>query len=222
MKAAPSKFLFDLDFAASENNPAEPTISDAEHAARVAEAEAAGYRNGFAAGEAQARAQAQAEVERRIAEALEAIGRGLSTLAGGLGAMETRLETEALGVAVEVARKLAPELIAREPMAEIEALATECFRQLVRAPHVAVRVNDGLYDAACEKLAALALTRGYDGRLVVLGEPQIAIGDCRIEWADGGITRDRPAIEAAIIEAVKRYVSARQPAGADPIGRRDG
>jgi flagellar assembly protein FliH len=218
MKAAPSKYLFDLDFArGADSKPAERTISDAEHAALLVEAEAAGYRNGFAAAEA----QAKAEIERRTAGALETIGHALFALEG-LPAVEARLEAEAIGVAVEVARKLAPELIAREPMAEIEAIATECFRQLVRAPHVAVRVNDVLYDVAREKLDALARARGYEGRLVVLGDPDIAMGDCRVEWADGGITRDRPAAEAAIGEAVKRYFSARQPAGADSIGRRDG
>jgi flagellar assembly protein FliH len=43
----------------------------------------------------------------------------------------------------------------------------------------------------------------------VLAEPDIAPGDCRIEWADGGINRDRGTAEAAIADAVGRYVSAR-------------
>jgi flagellar assembly protein FliH len=40
-----------------------------------------------------------------------------------------------------VARKLAPTLIAREPFAEILALASDCFRQLISAPHIVVRVG---------------------------------------------------------------------------------
>ena len=48
--------------------------------------------------------------------------------------------------------------------------------------------------------------QGFDGRLVVLAEPGLKAGDCRIEWADGGMTRDRDATEAAIGEAVARYV----------------
>ena len=67
---------------------------------------------------------------------------------GGLAAVEGRLEAEAVEVAVAVGRKLAPELIAREPFAEIAALATECFKQLVTAPHIVVRVNDALLAAA--------------------------------------------------------------------------
>jgi flagellar assembly protein FliH len=38
----------------------------------------------------------------------------------------------------------------------------------------------------------------------------LAPGDCRIEWADGGLTRDSAATAAAIGEAVARYVAARR------------
>jgi flagellar assembly protein FliH len=51
-----------------------------------------------------------------------------------MGAVEQRLESEAVELAVAVARKLAPELVSRQPFAEIAALATECFRQLTAAP----------------------------------------------------------------------------------------
>jgi flagellar assembly protein FliH len=41
---------------------------------------------------------------------------------------------------------------------------------------------------------------------VLLPEPGLAADDCRIEWADGGVTRERAAIEARINEAVARYL----------------
>jgi len=113
-------------------------------------------------------------------------------------------------VALAVARKLAPALIVREPLAEIGALAAECFTQLVATPHVVVRVNDTLYAQARERLDAIAQGHGFAGRLVVLADPAIAPADCRIEWADGGIVRDRSATEAVITEAVARYVAARR------------
>ena len=46
---------------------------------------------------------------------------------------------------------------------------------------------------------------------MVIAEPDIALGDCRIEWADGGVTRDSAKTEAAIAEMVRRYVTARAP-----------
>ena len=108
-----------------------------------------------------------------------------------------------------VGKKLAPELVAREPFAEIAALATDCFRHLVASPHVVVRVNDALHQTARERLDEMVRSRGLDSRLVVLAEADIRPGDCRIEWADGGIKRDSAAITAAVDEAVARYVAAR-------------
>ena len=209
--SAAKKFLFDTDFTdAGDGKPAEPTITLAELALRLAEAEAAARRNGFA----EAQSDAAVESGRRMAEALDRIAAELTAANDALAAIEARLECEAVEVAVAVARKLAPALIAREPFAEISALASECFRQLIAAPHIAVRVNDALYATAKEKLDDIVRARNFEGRLVVLAEPDIAVGDCRIEWADGGINRDSVAADAAIGAAVTAYVSARRNAAA--------
>ena len=177
-----------------------------EHAVKLAEAEATARARGYA----EAQSDAAVESGRRMADALERIAAGLTVANDGLHAIETRLECEAVEVAVAVARKLAPALMEREPFAEISTLASECFRQLIAAPHIAVRVNDALYATAKEKLDDIVRVRSFEGRLVVLAEPDIAVGDCRIEWADGGINRDSAAADAAIGGAVTGYVSAQR------------
>ncbi|MGE0061028.1 MAG: FliH/SctL family protein [Xanthobacteraceae bacterium] len=199
--AAAAKFLFETDFAKGET----PTMTVVEHERRSADAEAVAYRNGFGAGQAQART----EIEQQIANTLGVVGDTLERLSRGLYGVEARLEIEAVEVAVAVARKLAPELVARQPLTEITALATECFQHLASTPHISVRVNDTIFDAAKAKLDDIAQARGFAGRLMVMSDAAVAAGDCRIEWADGGVNRDRAATEAAIAEAVERYVTAR-------------
>jgi flagellar assembly protein FliH len=44
----------------------------------------------------------------------------------------------------------------------------------------------------------------------VLAESDVAPGDCRIEWADGGIDRDNVKADAAIGQAVAGYLAARR------------
>jgi|SRR5581483_7686116 len=211
---APAKYLFDVDF--SGGAEAKPSITLAEHETKLAQAEATAYRNGFAAAEM----QALADSSRLTAAALERVANAFNQIDQAMRGIEARLEAEAVEVAVAVARKLAPALTAREPFAEIAALATECFRHLVAAPHVVVRVNDMLYAATREKLDEIVHASGFEGRLVIMAEADIAPGDCRIEWADGGLKRDRAAIESAIAEAVNRYVAARRgPPTNDIIGR---
>jgi flagellar assembly protein FliH len=201
--SARAKFMFDVDFGAGGEG-ARRTVTLAAHEAALADAGAKAYRDGVA--------DTQADAQRRAAAALERIAAGVEGLAHRFAAIEARLEAEAVEVAVAVARKLAPELIAREPFAEIAALARDCFTHLVAAPHVVVRVSDALHAQAREQLEEAARTHGFAGRLVVLAEPDIAPGDCRIEWADGGIVRDRAATEAAIGEMVNRYAAARRGA----------
>jgi flagellar assembly protein FliH len=215
MSRASTKFLFDQDFAAARD--ARPAVPLAAHEAALRESEAAAHARGSAAGKAEALAEAQ----HHAALALEHIAATLEALKRELAAVEARLETEAVAVAVAVAKKLAPALIEREPIAEIAALVADCFRHLVAAPHLALRVSEAQHDNVGKAIEALARDRGLASRLIVLGEPQINVGDCRIEWADGGVRRDRAATEAAIDEAVARYIAARLAAGKQDPGRLD-
>ena len=203
--SAPAKFLFDTDF--SRGDGRQP-FANAQHQAALAEAEARGYRNGFAA----AKLDTAAEADRRLASALSRTAASLDELARGLDAIESKLESEAVEVAVAVAKKLAPALMDREPFAEAAALAAECFAHLIGAPHVVVRVNEALYEMACARLQEIASACGFQGRLVVLAQPDVEFGDCRIEWADGGVVRHRAATEAVIGEAVERYLAVRRAA----------
>lgn len=198
----PVKFLFDDEFGDGRSRGGRARVSAAEHAAAVKEAEAEGYRRGFA----EAMTEALAKIEHRTADAVEKVAQAMEEIAAELKTLEARLEAEAVEVALAVSRQLAPGLIAREPIAEIERLVSGILAQVRSAPHVVVRLASGLVQSASARLTKLAEARGYAGRLVLLPEPGLAADDCRIEWADGGVTRERAAIEARINEAVARYL----------------
>ena len=202
--AAPAKFMFDMDFSAPDK-AREKAATQVEIAQQVAAAEARAHRDGFAAGQR----EAKAESDRRAALALEEINVAIKNIAGRFAAVETRMETEAVDVAVAAARKLCSELIAGEPLAEITGLIRECFSHLVSTPHLVIRINDALYEGARERIEKLAKQSGFEGRLVILAEPTVANGDCKIEWADGGVVLERAAIEAKINEPVGRYMASR-------------
>ncbi|KWV58039.1 flagellar assembly protein H [Bradyrhizobium macuxiense] len=206
--ARPAKFLFDTDFSAPDR-ARERAATPAEVAQKIADAEDRAYRAGHEA----ALREAKVESDRRAAQALEQIGSAISGIAARFAGIETRMETEAVDVAVAVARKLCSELVAREPLGEITALVSDCFSHLVSTPHLVVRINDALYESARENIERMAAHSGFQGRLVILAEPTIATGDCRIEWADGGVVLERAAIEAKINELVGRYLASRGQAG---------
>jgi flagellar assembly protein FliH len=205
--AAPAKFLFDMDFSAPDKSRERPA-TPSEIAQKIASAEARAYRDGYEAGQR----EAKAESDRRAALALEEIGIGIKDIEARFSGIETRMETEAVDIAVAVARKLCSELILREPLGEITGLVSNCFSHLVSTPHLVVRVNDSLYEIARERVERLAKQNGFEGRLVILAEPEIESGDCKIEWADGGVVLERAAIEAKINELVGRYMASRHQA----------
>jgi flagellar assembly protein FliH len=206
--AAPAKFLFDMDFGAPDKTRERPA-TPAEIAQKIADAEARAYRGGYEA----AQREAKVESDRRAALALEEIGIAIKGIASRFSGIEARMETEAVDVAVAVARKLCAGLIAAEPLGEIMGLVSDCFSHLVSTPHLVVRINDALYEAARAQIERQATQSGFEGRLVILAEPDIATGDCRIEWADGGVVLERAAIEAKINELVGRYMASRDQAG---------
>jgi flagellar assembly protein FliH len=201
---APAKFLFDTDFSAPDKTRERPATA-IEIAQKIATAEARAYRDGHDAGQR----EAKAESDRRTALALEEIGVAIKGIAARFSGIETRMETEAVDIAVAVARKLCSELIAREPLGEIVGLVKDCFSHLVSTPHLVVRVNDSLYEPAREGIERLAKQSGFEGRLVILAEPEIEAGDCKIEWADGGVALERAAIDSKINELVGRYIASR-------------
>jgi flagellar assembly protein FliH len=206
--AAPAKFLFDMDFSAPDKSRERPATT-AEVAQKLAAAEARAYRDGYDA----AQREAKVESDRRMALALEEIRLAMQGILVRFAGIERRMETEAVDVAVAAARKLCSQLIAAEPLGEITGLVSDCFSHLVSTPHLVVRINASLYEAAREKIERQATQSGFQGRLVILAEPEIATGDCRIEWADGGVVLERAAIEAKINELVGRYMASREQAG---------
>jgi flagellar assembly protein FliH len=107
-----------------------------------------------------------------------------------------------------IGRKLARHLLDREPTAEIEALLAECLASLDAVPHLVIRCNPDLADAVREIATARIATSGFTGRLVVLGEPDITLGDARLEWVDGGIVRDSTELETQIDTRIAQYLAA--------------
>jgi flagellar assembly protein FliH len=191
MSTNASKFLFDCDFGG-------PGSGSAKNAAALQEAEARGRAQGVAEG----RRQGAAEAEAQLAAAMRRLADAAVQLLAGADAHQARLEEEALAFAAALGRKLAGTALAAQPLEPILEAARASLQHLRGVPHLVVRVNEGLVEAVEARVQKIARERGYEGRLVVLGEPGIAPGDGRIEWADGGVVREQAQIEAAVNAAL--------------------
>ena len=106
MRAAPAKFLFENDFAPG-GGERKPLMTLDDHAAKLKAAEAAAFARGFAQG---AKPPRPSSVR---SPSIDRIAAAMSALDQQLEAVEAKFETEAVEVAVAVAKKLAPELVAQ-------------------------------------------------------------------------------------------------------------
>jgi flagellar assembly protein FliH len=199
----PVPFQFGRDFRQNEAAPeADRSIHPDEHQRLIAQAEEAGFSRGLATGR-DATMQSQTA---RIAEACERIAEGVAGALAVLDAQAHQREADAVQLALVLAQKLGGTALAKFPFAEIEAAAVDCFSETRNSPHVVIRIAPDLVEEVEQRLAAIAAEKGFTGRLIVLGEPEVAPGDARLEWADGGVVRDRSAILAAIAGAVERHL----------------
>ena len=197
------KFTFDTHFGDESGRPA--TKAPSSPAFTEADMEAA-RKEGFTAGQAQGRRDAEAEVDRQLGDAMAQLSQSAASLLAALDNHIASTKREASELALEVARKLAPALIAAQPEAEIEALLRDCLTHLNREPHILLRVSASLVDRMKETVDRMAMERGLTGRIILLGEPAMTEGDCVVEWADGGVARNREEIEHDIVEIITRHI----------------
>src|SRR5690606_19745526 len=75
-------------------------------------------------------------------------------------------------------------------------------------PHLVIRCHPDLADAVRDTATNHMAHSGFSGRLVVMGDPDIRIGDGRVEWVDGGIVRDIAATAGEIDRQIASYRAA--------------
>jgi flagellar assembly protein FliH len=199
----PRKFTFGTEFGVPDpkRRLAELEAEVARLGAALEGAESRGHAAGYEAGR-QDRLAVEAAA---LADAMSRFAVAAESGVGALVKARDAIEREAVEIALATARALAGGLIARQPTVEIQRLAEEAMRNLRAAPHLALRVAPDLVERVDGEVKRLAASRGFNGRIVVIGDPDAAPGDARIEWADGGLTRERAGIEAAIDAAVAAW-----------------
>ena len=145
-----------------------------------------------------------------IAAAAGSIATQSAKMAAALDEARAEHHQEAVELALSVGRKLALHLVARFPLGELEALVAECLPSLSGVPHLVIRCHPDLADAIRDTATAQMHHAGFAGRLVVMGDPEIRLGDGRLEWVDGGLVRDIAETSRQIDRQIATYLAARR------------
>lgn len=189
------RFMFGEDFSA----PAQERREAAERAGAAATAAIeAATREAYARGLEAGRSEAAASTARALAEATERLANGIGIALAEIDGRQEAVERDALAFFDAVARAFAGRAVAAQPLAAVAEAAAEAFRHLRGVPHLAARVNEALVDDVEALLRRMARDRGYEGRIIVLGEPDMVPGDARLDWADGGVASERHLLQDAV------------------------
>jgi flagellar assembly protein FliH len=210
------KYLFDTDFGAPRINvvdmgyvddepedmveaepepPPPPTFSEEE----LGLARDQAYESGRQAGLQEA---AQA-LQQMVGMALATCAHHLQSLNNAQTAANEALSKDAIAIALAVVKKLHPAFYRKYGVDEIVAALHDALANLDRVARITIKVHPDLVEAIREKSAVLAAESGFEGKLMVTGDAAIAIGDCRIDWGDGGAERDAKQCWADIDKAVE-------------------
>ncbi len=186
--ASAKKFLFDTDFRGNSRKAVDEGALDAARA------------EGFHAGQEQAQREAQAQILGLTGQ----LARSAERLFAQEAARMAAIEEHAAHVAVVTAKALAGAALAEKPLALLAGAIRECLTHARTAPHLVLRVHESVVEAAEELVRKLAAEHGFAGKLIVLGQSDIAPGDGRIEWAEGGFVLDSQQLTALVEQAVAR------------------
>ena len=207
MAPSPARFTFDLDLGkrTTPSAPPEPTMPEHLVAQLLAQAREEAYAEGLAAGERNATAVAA----QTLAAAAGTLATQSAEMAAALDDATAQSRREAVELAASIGRKLALHLLARYPTVELDALIAECMQNLGGVPHLVVRCHPTIADGIRDVATAHMQTSGFSGRLVVMGDPDLRLGDGRLEWVDGGLVRDIGAVSKDIDQKISAYLAAR-------------
>ncbi len=188
-------------------------------AAGKSEGTAAGYGKGFTDGMAagqntgyeRGKAEVEATVNNRIANALSQIADGVSRLLATHEAGNAMRSEQPVHLAMAIVRKLLPEWARRGGMAEVEAMVRTCLTDLIDEPRLVIRVAEDTMGLVRDHLDRTVGASGFGAKLMVIGDPSIAPGGCRIEWAEGGMERDTAQLLAEIERRAAHMLEAPAP-----------
>jgi len=164
---------------AAANRPPTFTVEELEQAR--AEAHTLGRQEGMS--------DAMAGIEQQVAGTLDTLFSRIPKVFEQYEAWTRTMETDAVRLALTLMRKLAPQLTTDRELPEVERVVREAFGFLTEQPKVMVRVAPALAEALQDKVTLMASRVGYEGQVVLVGDPELPVDDCRVSWQAGAVER---------------------------------
>lgn len=198
--ASPVKYTFDQAFDGGAKSRFDLEIE------RLVQEGEEGRKQAYAQGLDDGRTQTLQEIEAATKDAVLQLNQAAQALFDQHATLESSLKQDMVHLAYAIASKLSSALIRTKPTAEVQALIEDCLATVSQEPRLVVRVSENISEAIAAQLEAMKSATSFAGEIVLIGEPQMADLDCRVEWPDGGSERKQDVVNHQIEDAVQRFV----------------
>jgi flagellar assembly protein FliH len=198
---AAKKYQFAEAFDGGQKKREEAVLADAQ-AQWEADAnarEAAAFENG--------KAEALASLEAQTLAQVQQINAQLIALASEREALQETMAKASIELAHLSAVKIADVLIERGPGRLVAETVLHALPLVIGEARIVVRLAEPLVEHIKSRMDDMAMEAGFMGKVVLLGDERIAPGDCRIEWANGGIERRADSIKEDIAKTIRACLS---------------
>lgn len=216
-KTKPKPFMFDYSFDDGADEARLAAEQADRHAAEQAEANRpptftveeleAAKTEAYAQGRQDGMDDAMAGIEQQVARTLDAVFSRISKVFEQHTDWTKQMESDAARLGVAVIGRLAPELARERELPEVEAVIREAFGFLTEQPKVMIRVAKELEEPLSGKVELMASRVGYEGQVVLVGDPELAIDDCRVSWQAGAVERSLDNVWDQIEQITERVLA---------------
>lgn len=181
-----------------EPEPVIPTFSEEELEAARQE----GYRRGHQDG----MAEMAKDSENILAQALNTIAQQMTQSMQAQAQASEKMVRDGTHIAMALVQKLFPHMKHRHGVDEVEQLVEEALQRITDEPKILIQVAPALMEEVRDKVEKLSRQNGYDGHVVVRADKTMEIGDCNIQWGEGGAERNSTSLWQQIDEAVFNHI----------------
>ena len=178
--------------------PAEKSYTQSEVDEMVNTARQEGYEQGFRS--------SQNGVDAEANTLLMDINQKLAALLSETADIRTEVENQALEMVKVAVLKLVPTLMADEAAELVSKFIADNFNNFKDEAKLSFYIHPDIISYAQQKIAALANSYDFEGKIALHKDASLAKSDCRIEWENGGVElkeADQLAKVADLLDAQK-------------------
>ena len=190
------KFTFDDDFETGNGT----TVSQN----KIEEMREAAFAEGVEAG----RVEALSSLEQSSDALLQNILLATQNLEQRQTEQVALMHKETAKLAYAIIEKLAPAVVDKTPLAEIELLVNQCLKNSPLEPRLVIRADEAILTSLQDKLEDMKRNSGFAGQVILISEPMPHISDCKVEWANGGAERDFNNLMSTIETTIQHFIDA--------------